>query len=297
MHRTESAHCSVRPSSISKLAQGHAGMNWPDPPDRLLARVRLGAVPIVPFRPRAEADCHRSVPTAPAAAPTRFTCLPVSTRHTCSCHPVCSASSHHIRSTRDACSRRPMRHPVVLSVRGRSRLSSSLDSRRTTPTLLCSHRTPLLQAPKHRPSHTALVCLCATPSRPLSHCALQATVKAPSRSPPSVSEATLPSSTTSTTDVLLHHRSNLRPSSPPLHEPKPTLSTSSPACRHRFPTAELCHHREPATVRPSTAYAPNRGPHLWGLLPGTFFPDHSPLVGRNRPASRAPVGNGETPLF
>jgi hypothetical protein len=59
---------------------------------------------------------------------------------------------------------------------------------------LCSCRTPLLQAPTtpHR-SHAPL-----RHAKPvLSHCPPQATVEAPSRPPPSVVEATLPSSATS----------------------------------------------------------------------------------------------------
>jgi hypothetical protein len=79
--------------------------------------------------------------------------------------------------------------------------------------------------------------------------------------------------------------------------PEPTLSTSSPACRRRFPTIDLRRCREPTMVSPSAAYAPNRDPHLRGLLPSTSFPGHSPLVGRNRPVSRAPVKNGGAPRF
>jgi hypothetical protein len=45
MHRTEPAHGSVWPNSISKLAQGHADVNWLSPPSRWLARARLGTVP------------------------------------------------------------------------------------------------------------------------------------------------------------------------------------------------------------------------------------------------------------
>jgi hypothetical protein len=58
VHRTEPAHCSVRPSSISKPAQGHTGVNWPDPTGCWLARTRLGTVPTV----------HRRRPPAPRVA-------------------------------------------------------------------------------------------------------------------------------------------------------------------------------------------------------------------------------------
>jgi hypothetical protein len=93
----------------------------------------------------------------------------------CSCHPVCRhlaptlPTSRHVCSTRDACSRHPMRHPVTLLVCRRSCLSSSRDSRQTPPTPLCSHhalvlprrRTPLLQAltiphRSHAPLHHAM---------------------------------------------------------------------------------------------------------------------------------------------
>jgi hypothetical protein len=81
--------------------------------------------------------------------------------------------------------------------------------------------------------------------------------------------------------MLLCHRSDL-----PSTNPKPALSTASLAYRRRFPTADLHHRREPTTVSPSAAYAPNRDPYLRGLLPGTFLP-----------MSRTPVKSGEAPLF
>jgi hypothetical protein len=171
---------------------------WPGPPGRWFAHTRLGVVPTV-----CHSDRQRYVSTTPAAAPMLRTG----------------------RSTRDTCSRCPVCHPITLSVCGRSRLSSSQDNRRTLPTLLYSHRapflphhrTPLLQASKCRPPRTALVRHCATPSWPLSHYPPQAIIEPPSQPPPSIAEATLPSSAT---DVHLHHRSDLRLSSPPLHEPR-----------------------------------------------------------------------------
>jgi hypothetical protein len=48
-----------------------------------------------PFRPRTDNDCQRCISNAPVVAPTRATCLPASTRHTCSHHPMCSASNRH----------------------------------------------------------------------------------------------------------------------------------------------------------------------------------------------------------
>jgi hypothetical protein len=87
------------------------------------------------------------------------------------------------------------------------------------------------------------------------------------------------SSVTAATFARAHRRSM---------NPEPAPSTSSLACHHRFPTADLLHHRETPMVSPSTACAPNRDPHLQG----TSFPGHSPPVGRIRPASHAPVGNG-----
>jgi hypothetical protein len=41
------------------------------------------------------------------------------------------STGRHVRSTRIACSRRPVRHLIALSVRRRSHFSSSHDSRRT----------------------------------------------------------------------------------------------------------------------------------------------------------------------
>jgi hypothetical protein len=128
-------------------------------------------------------------------------------------------TAHHVCSMRDACSHRPMRDLVAVSVHGRSRLSSSRDSRRTKPTPLCSRhapllphrRTSLLQAQKCQPPCTALMRLCATPSRLLSHCPPQETIEALSRPPPSAAEAALPSSATSD-----HRRAPLSPQRPPL---------------------------------------------------------------------------------
>jgi hypothetical protein len=111
--------------------------------------------------------------------------------------------------------------------------------------LLPRHCTPLLQAPKHPPPHTTLVCLCATPSRPLSHRPPQATVKAPSRPPPSVAEAALPSSAT------FDHR-HAPPSSqrPPLHEPQAGAlhrfsGLPSPVPNRRLVSPSRAHHGEP----------------------------------------------------
>jgi hypothetical protein len=50
----------------------------------------------------------------------------------------------------------------------------------------------------------------------------------------------------------------LTPRTPPTNELAP--STSSPTCRHWFPTTDLLHHREPATVNPSATYAANQDP-------------------------------------
>jgi hypothetical protein len=96
------------------------------------------------------------------------------------------------------------------------------------------------------------------------------------------------SSSTAAISTQSHRRST---------NPEPTLSTSSPACRRQFPTADLLRRREPTTVSPSATYAPNRDPHLRGLLPGTSFPGHWPPIGRIRLASRALVKNGGAPLF
>jgi hypothetical protein len=179
---------------------------WPGPPGRWFAHTRLGVVPTV-----CHSDRQRYVSTTPAAAPMLRTG----------------------RSTRDTCSRCPVCHPITLSVRGRSRLSSSQDNRRTLPTLLYSHRapflphhrTPLLQASKCRPPHTALVRHCATPSWPLSHYPPQAIIEAPSQPPPSIAEATLPSSTTSG-----HRRA---PPSP--QRPLPELTTAPRTPSRRSP--------------------------------------------------------------
>jgi hypothetical protein len=86
------------------------------------------------------------------------------------------------------------------------------------------------------------------------------------------------SSITAATSASAHCRSM---------NPEPVLSTSSPACRRRFPTADLRRCREPTTVGPSTAYAPNRDPHLRGLLNGTYFSAaHSRSIRFGRRAAR-----------
>jgi hypothetical protein len=208
-------------------------------------------------------------------------------------------TGRHIRSMRDACSRRPVRHPVALS---RSRLSSSRDSRRTPPLhcsrcapLLPRHRTPLLQAPTT--SHRSRVPLrhakpvVEPPSAARNRRSTELAASFSCRGCPPVERHLWPptcSFVTATTSAQAHRRStNL----------ELALSTSSPACRRRFPTVDLRHYHEPTTVSPSATYASNQEPHLRGLLPGTSFPGHSPPVGQNRPASHAPVKNGETPLF
>jgi hypothetical protein len=141
VHRTELAHCSVRPSSISKLAQGHAGMNWLSPPDRRLARVCMGAVPIAPFRPRADTDRQRCVSTAPAAALTLATCLPASTSHACSRHPVCSVSSRRLEAG-------------VMRARDRCAAAAATSRRRCRPTAMSAPRTThAAAAPCVTPSH------------------------------------------------------------------------------------------------------------------------------------------------
>jgi hypothetical protein len=57
MHRTKPAHCSVRPSSISKPAHGNAGVNWPGPPSRWLARTSHAVL-------TSRRSDHASTPTA-----------------------------------------------------------------------------------------------------------------------------------------------------------------------------------------------------------------------------------------
>jgi hypothetical protein len=179
---------------------------WPAPPGRWFAHTCLGAVPTV-----CHFDRQHCVSTTPAATLMLRTGL--SSRDACRCRPVC--------------------HPITLSVRGRSHLSSSQDNRRTLPTPLCSHRapflpcccTPLLQVSKRRPPRTALVRHCATPSWPLSHYPPQAIIEAPSQPPPSIAEATLPSSTTSG-----HRRA---PPSP--QRPLPELTTTPRTPSRRSP--------------------------------------------------------------
>jgi hypothetical protein len=88
-------------------------------------------------------------------------------------------TGHHVHSTCDACSCRPMRHLVALSVRRRSRLSSSRDSRRTPAhsTLL----SPSASAPSSPHSFAPSVKVPTNPHRscaPLSHAKL--TVEPPS---------------------------------------------------------------------------------------------------------------------
>jgi hypothetical protein len=66
VHRTKPTHCSVRPSSILKLVQGHGGMNWPGPSHHWLARTRLGTVLTVcrrrpPVLHPDHASCHSDV--------------------------------------------------------------------------------------------------------------------------------------------------------------------------------------------------------------------------------------------
>jgi hypothetical protein len=204
---------------------------------------------------------------------------------------------------RDACSRRPVRHLIALSIRRRSRLSSSYDSHRTpthsallspsasTPSLSCSSA-PSAEA-STTPHHSRA---------PLSHAKSAAEppsiVRNYQSTKPTASfgcrdrlpiechlQPSMCSSITATTSARAHRRST---------NPEPAPSTSSPTCRRRFPTINLLRRHEPTTVSPSTAYAPNQDPHLWGELPGTSFPGHSSPVGRQ--AARR-WGTGELPCF
>jgi hypothetical protein len=196
-------------------------------------------------------------------------CRPSTPRATHTAIAPCDTSSRY-RSVGEAIS------PLPVTAAERRPLLSALAALLSTlvATLLCS---------KCRSTdHPALMRLYGMPSRSLSYCPPQATVEAPSRSPPTCF------SVTAATSARAHRRST---------NPEPALSTSSLACDHRFPSADLRRHREPTTVSPSTAYAPNRDPQLRGLLPGTSFPGCSPLVGRIQSASRAPVKNRGAPLF
>jgi hypothetical protein len=92
------AHCSVWSSSILKLARGHASLDWAGPPGQFTLHVRAWAS----FRPRAEANRQRCVPTALATVLTCAACLPASTRSTCShrpCAPPCALPVALIHST------------------------------------------------------------------------------------------------------------------------------------------------------------------------------------------------------
>jgi hypothetical protein len=122
------------------------------------------------------------------------------------CHHLAPALSTgcHVRSTRDACSRRPVRQLVALSVRKRSCFLSSHSSRRmpthiTLPLTvhLCSFII-VLPYPKHRPLRTTLMLPCSN-RRPLRQAGRWATIycKEPLRPPPSCAEAAFPSSATS----------------------------------------------------------------------------------------------------
>jgi hypothetical protein len=87
------------------------------------------------FRPRADADRQRCVPTAPATALTCATYLPASTRSACNHRPMCSASSQPSSSQR----------------RGKASLALLFPQQTPNahPFRSASHRAPLLQAPKH----------------------------------------------------------------------------------------------------------------------------------------------------
>jgi hypothetical protein len=90
-------HCSVRSSSILKLARGHAGLDWAGPPNQFSLRSRLGVVPTV-CRSRPPELC----PGRASTAPTRATCLSASMHNTCSCRPCappCTLPLALIRST------------------------------------------------------------------------------------------------------------------------------------------------------------------------------------------------------
>jgi hypothetical protein len=160
-----------------------------------------------------------------------------------------------------------------------------LCSRRTP--LLPLHCTPLLQASKSRPPRTTLMCLCATPNRSLSHRPPQAIVEAPSR-PPS-HQAPPPA-----TDKLLHHHSNLRPSSPPLHEPQAgalhlLFGLPSPVPHRQLASPSRAHHGEPLRhlCPKSGSLPPGLAP--WHLLPRSLT--------TGRPTSRALVKSEEAPLL
>jgi hypothetical protein len=96
------------------------------------------------FRPRADADRQRCVPTAPAVTPTCATCLPASTRSACNHHP-CAPPCTLIR----CCSPSTIRSRLLLSARLASAHSSPLPCRHCT----AAPKDPLATtpwAPHHR---------------------------------------------------------------------------------------------------------------------------------------------------
>jgi hypothetical protein len=189
------------------------------------------------------------------------------------CHHLALAlpTGRHVRSTRDACSRRSVRHLVALSVHRRSHLSSSHDSRRTPAhsTLLSSSASTPSSPHSSAPSVEAPT----TPHRSRAHLSHAK----PAPEPPSAARnhrstelaasfgcrGHLPierhlqpqtcSSVTAVTSAQAHRYST---------NPELALSTSSLACHRCFPTADLLRRCEPTMVSPSAAYAPNRDPHL-----------------------------------
>jgi hypothetical protein len=232
------------------------------------------------------ASCTRDS-CAAAAATSRWRCQPaaMSAPHVTHAATASCITSSRCQSMGEAVSPLPMtaaEHPPT-----------PLCSRRLP--LLPHHRAPLLQAPT-TPHHSRA---------PLSHAKLASEPPSSARNrrctEPTASfsyRGCLPverhlrpptcSSITTMTSARVERRSM---------NPESVLSTSSPACRRRFPTVDLLRCRVPTTVSPSAAYAPNRDPHLRGELPSISFPGHSPPVGQNRPASRTPVGNRGAPLF
>jgi hypothetical protein len=226
---------------------------------------RIGPIPVL--------QSHRSSQPHPTRVRTeRWCCQPLATScqrcrllatSTLTCATCLPASAH------SPCSRCPMRHILSLSVRRRSPFpplpaiaAKLLPHSALPPTvLLCSKR----QNADHQASSS-----CASEPRQAGHDTEPSSSVGNHRSTEPTAffftcRGRLPiechlrpltcSSVTAATSTRAHRRST---------NPEPTPSTSSPAYHRRFLTTDLLHRCEPATVSPSTTYAPNWDPHLQG---------------------------------
>jgi hypothetical protein len=236
----------------------------------------MGPGPVLqyrPLKPTAPGACSDSVPIMTAAIelpspPTTGTCLPGSTRYTCSCHPVCNAPSWRpdagiARAT--AARPPPPQGPAV----GRP-LPPSLHAPHMQPPPM--HLTPSLSV--RRRSRSLLFPQLSSSS---SH---SARPRHRHLSPATIDHHLWCSSGPIDPTRSVARARRCSPTSPtePATAGRPPHRRTPPPDRHR--------RHEPATVSLLPPFAPNQDPRRSGLLPGCFPADQRPPAGRIRPMSR-----------